>query len=85
LAIAVFEVTISDNGSGFDPTMQSAREQAEASLEILATPAGDGLRNMKQRLADIGGQCSINSRPGTGTIIQFVLPLAKLKKEESQP
>jgi signal transduction histidine kinase len=74
LNIAAFEVTVSDNGHGFDPVSTMA-------LENSTDPAGDGLRNMKQRLSDIGGQCSIQSKPGNGTVIQFVLPLARLKRE----
>jgi signal transduction histidine kinase len=35
------------------------------------------LRNMRQRLSEIGGNCRIQSRPGAGTIItvEFPLPL----------
>jgi ligand-binding sensor domain-containing protein/signal transduction histidine kinase len=69
-----FEATVSDNGSGFDLP-------STVSLEKSSSPAGDGLRNMKQRLGDIGGQCSISSKPGHGTIVQFILPLLKSKKE----
>lgn len=70
-----FEVTVSDNGSGFDVSSTVA-------LESSSGAAGDGLRNMKQRLSDIGGRCSIQSKPGNGTVVEFVLPLAPLKKEK---
>ena len=76
LNTAAFEVTVSDNGHGFDPLSTMA-------LENSSSPAGDGLRNMKQRLSDIGGQCSIHSKPGNGTVVQFVLPLIKLNKEKA--
>ena len=36
---------------------------------------GDGLSNMCQRLADMGGHCTIESAPGQGTNIHFVIPL----------
>jgi ligand-binding sensor domain-containing protein/signal transduction histidine kinase len=72
LNLAEFEVTISDNGSGFVPC-------AAVSVENSSTPAGDGLRNMKQRLSDIGGQCLIHFKSGKGTSVQFTLPLKKEK------
>jgi ligand-binding sensor domain-containing protein/two-component sensor histidine kinase len=36
---------------------------------------GDGLGNMRRRLADLGGRAEIASRPGQGTLIRFTLPL----------
>lgn len=54
-------ISVEDNGCGFD----HAPEDAWA----------DGLRNMRQRLAEISGDCRIQSRPGTGTAITMVLPL----------
>jgi signal transduction histidine kinase/ligand-binding sensor domain-containing protein len=54
-------ISVEDNGCGFD----HAPEDAWA----------DGLRNMRQRLAEIGGDCRIQSRPGTGTAITMELPL----------
>ena len=53
-------VAIEDNGCGFD--------------RLPADAWADGLRNMRQRLAEIGGQCAIQSRAGQGTIITFELP-----------
>ena len=35
----------------------------------------DGLRNMCERLAAVGGACEIQSTPGTGTTVRFTLPL----------
>ena len=75
LNTAAFEVTVSDDGHGFDPLSTMA-------LENSLNPAGDGLRNMKQRLSDIGGRCSIHSKPGNGTVVQFILPLMKFNKEK---
>jgi ligand-binding sensor domain-containing protein/signal transduction histidine kinase len=75
LNAAAFEATVSDNGSGFDLPSTVSRENS-------ASPAGDGLHNMKQRLCDIGGQCSISSKPGNGTMVHFILPLVKLNKEK---
>ena len=67
LAKAAFEIKISDNGKGL------TSNHAESNPDAIAS--GDGLSNMRKRLADIGGQCSIDSSPGRGTNIKFVIPL----------
>ena len=72
----LFEITISDNGRAFDLSC------IEAKTESAAGAAGDGLTNMSQRLADIGGSCHIQSAPGQGTTIRFAMPLHAFKKEE---
>jgi|GEM_PF-385321 len=55
---------ISDDGRGFTPG-----PVAEGSGH------GNGLHNMRQRLAECGGRCEISSAPGRGTQIVFSLPL----------
>jgi len=62
-----FEITITDNGTGFDPVSSESNSPSSA--------AGfcNGLGNMRRRLAELGGRCVINSRPGHGATIQFVL------------
>jgi signal transduction histidine kinase len=64
---ADFEVVVSDNGGGFDPA------SSESNLQSSAAGFCNGLGNMRRRLADLGGRCVIESRPGQGTTIQFVL------------
>lgn len=59
----VLDVVIEDNGRGF----QNAPDDALA----------DGLRNMKQRMADIGGEFRVESHPGEGTKITLRLPWPK--------
>lgn len=54
-------VVVADNGSGFD----LARTRHD----------GKGLANMKQRMAEIGGDCEITSRPGEGCQVRFQVPL----------
>lgn len=71
---ATFELTASDNGRGFDPTAQESR-----SAEM--TDPGNGLRNIRQRMKDIGGRCEIKTDSGKGTTIHFILPLKTLPKE----
>ena len=72
---AEFEINISDDGKGFD--LPATRQKAESA----ATPSGDGLSNMCQRLADMGGHCTIVSAPGQGTNIRFVIPLNNPTKD----
>ena len=56
-------VEVADNGAGF---------------EAAARPAGsDGLDNMRERLASVGGHCEIASRPGRGTTVHFKSPLPR--------
>jgi len=54
---------VSDDGQGF----------AVAPDNALA----DGLRNMEQRLAALGGSCRILSQPGQGTRIEVEWPWPK--------
>lgn len=54
-------VMVEDNGAGFDVTLVSGE--------------GNGLINMQQRLADLGGQCRVASEPGAGCRVEFEVPL----------
>jgi signal transduction histidine kinase len=55
--------SVEDNGCGFDRAPDDA--------------TADGLRNMRQRLAEIGGECKIESKSGAGTRVTFQLPWPK--------
>lgn len=57
-------VRVSDDGCGFEP----ARRES-----------GNGLSNMKDRLARVGGFCAVNSQPGKGTTVEFQLKVARCK------
>jgi signal transduction histidine kinase len=72
---AEFEIAVADNGKGFDVSA------VESKAETPAAVAGDGLRNMHQRLAGIGGDCKVESTLGRGTTVRFALPLKRLVKE----
>jgi ligand-binding sensor domain-containing protein/signal transduction histidine kinase len=63
-----FTINLSDNGKGFDLAAQESKSESPAT-------AGDGLVNMRRRLAEIGGQYRIESMPGQGTRVTFVIPL----------
>jgi signal transduction histidine kinase len=73
------EIVISDNGNGFDPVA------VEAGADEAAADSGNGLRNMRQRMADIGGRCEVDSAPGRGTTVRFLLPLETLSPKEFMP
>jgi signal transduction histidine kinase len=58
---SLFTISIEDNGQGFVP--ESTRS------------AGNGLVNMRKRLEKVGGQFTLQSRPGSGTTIRLTVPL----------
>jgi signal transduction histidine kinase/ligand-binding sensor domain-containing protein len=53
-------IVIEDNGGGFERVPEDA--------------LADGLRNMRQRMNELGGECRIQSRVGAGTEIIVELP-----------
>jgi ligand-binding sensor domain-containing protein/signal transduction histidine kinase len=56
-------ITIEDNGRGFEHAPDNA--------------CADGLRNMRQRIEEIGGEFDLQSKPSSGTRIAFTTPLKK--------
>jgi signal transduction histidine kinase len=67
----LLKIVIADNGKGFPPTDgQMSR---------------NGMVNMKQRLADIGGSFNLNTAPGNGCCITFLLPLQTRDKRPVKP
>jgi signal transduction histidine kinase len=63
----VLSLVIEDNGCGFERAPETATE--------------DGLRNMSQRVEDIGGRCDIQSSPGAGTKVNVELPWCTEKNQ----
>ena len=56
-----FSIAVEDNGHGF---------------HMESVPADhDGLLNIQQRLADLGGQVELQSAPGQGTRVRIIAPL----------
>lgn len=55
-------VILHDNGKGFDPAAEGSRKR-------------NGLLNMGQRMAELGGTYAIVSQPGEGCRIEFSAPL----------
>lgn len=66
-----FTISVCDNGAGFDPT------SGQSNASVSATGFCNGLGNMRRRMADLGGHCSVESEIGQGTTIQFLLYLDK--------
>jgi signal transduction histidine kinase len=54
-------ISITDNGSGFDPSGPSR---------------GHGLSNLRERLEQIHGRCELESSPGTGTSVSLEVPVS---------
>lgn len=63
---ASLEITVRDDGGGFDVAAARAKAQAGASL---------GLLGMEERVHLVGGAFAIASAPGRGTEIRFSFPL----------
>jgi signal transduction histidine kinase len=53
---------VDDDGQGFDPEATSGGE-------------GQGLRNLRERAASLGGEMRIQSTPGEGTTLRVTIPL----------
>jgi signal transduction histidine kinase len=53
-------ITISDDGNGFEQP----------------TPLGNGLANLSERLAALGGELEVASSPGRGTTVSAILSVA---------
>ena len=64
----VIRFTLRDNGCGFDPAKNHE---------------GFGLQEMRERAEDMGGQFSLESSDGNGTVVSILLPLAS--SAESEP
>jgi len=67
-----FTIVARDNGRGFSPAIVAEKRAGETSRS-----SGNGLVNMKLRLEKIGGRCEIESVPGHGTEIKFVVELVE--------
>lgn len=61
-------MSIQDNGRGF---------------VVQGTPIGHGLANMKSRLAELGGTCTIQSAAGQGTTVEMRLPIGSAVPEQA--
>lgn len=66
-------VTIGDDGQGFDPTLAEGQSGPHY-----------GIATMRERMAAIGGQLEVESRPGSGTVIAATVPRTTGKGESNR-
>jgi signal transduction histidine kinase len=64
------KLIVADNGAGFD------LERSAGSGDKKRPAPGNGLRNLRSRLTQIGGHSEIHSAPGEGTRVEFFVPLS---------
>ncbi|MBM3902888.1 MAG: hypothetical protein FJ379_12510 [Verrucomicrobia bacterium] len=48
---------------------------ADNGVGLVSAREGEGLQNMRQRMADIGGSCEVEGRTGVGTTVRFTVPV----------
>lgn len=64
-------VTVEDNGRGFQPAD--------------ATPGRNGIANLAQRMAEVGGQYELTSQPGHGCRVVLRVPVDEHRRRPDQP
>lgn len=69
LAEGGFAWEVEDNGCGFD--LRGGNGDSAGNTGRLAS--GNGLANMARRLGDVGGRFEVQSSPGSGTRVKFVV------------
>jgi signal transduction histidine kinase len=62
-----FTLCVTDDGKGFDTACQQPIGQPGS---------GNGLRNMRQRMEQIGGTCEIRSTARSGTTVRLMVTIA---------
>lgn len=71
-----FELKVADNGKGFAaPTATDGAARGGRD--------GNGLKNLRQRLTAIGGECLLSSRPAAGTTVTLRIPLNRTPTPET--
>jgi signal transduction histidine kinase len=73
-----FQIKVADKGRGF--IMPGIPAPAGP---MIGKRAGNGLKNMRQRLMEIGGECSVISQPDAGTVVMIRIPINKKITGES--
>jgi signal transduction histidine kinase/ligand-binding sensor domain-containing protein len=63
-----YALTVKDNGCGFETTLPAGNRSNHL-------VHGNGLANMRRRLEELGGRCTIDSVPGKGTRVCFEMEL----------
>lgn len=66
-------VDVFDNGRGFDPQ----------AIEAASADSGYGLRLLRERITSAGGELTVESTPGAGTVVGVRLPLPAGDEEDA--
>ncbi|HVU66227.1 MAG TPA: ATP-binding protein [Ktedonobacteraceae bacterium] len=66
---AGLDITIEDNGIGFDPASEHTRS------------GHYGLLGLRERARLIGGRCTLESTPGKGTLLSLQVPLVQTEDD----
>jgi len=67
VAAPCFVLSVEDDGQGFAPASPSGSQAARG---------GHGLANIRNRLAQVGGEAEVSSQPGKGTQVRLSVPLS---------
>jgi signal transduction histidine kinase len=62
-------LTVRDNGRGFDPAAVEGKSY--------------GVLGIRERAYTLGGAARIESRPGGGTLVEVVIPVARYRRREA--
>ncbi len=69
--VAAVNCLVLDDSDGLSSLEIAGGNQPSA----CTTPGGNGLRNMRERLEQLGGRCEISSAPGKGASVSFQVPV----------
>ncbi len=72
-----FTLAIRDHGRGFVPGGLPGEPPGQPGHSA----TGNGLMNLRWRLAKIGGRCEIQSAPGQGTEVKFIVPVSSEERD----
>ena len=71
-------LAVEDNGCGFSgkgDTTGEPKADSHPASDFSPSTNSNGLKNMRSRMIDIGGQLEIESQPGQGMKLRLILPL----------
>jgi signal transduction histidine kinase/ligand-binding sensor domain-containing protein len=68
---STLQITVTDNGRGIAAAGKPAASPAKPGY----TSGGNGLKNMRARMTEMGGDCTISTQFGAGTVVTFTIAL----------
>ena len=68
---STLQITVVDNGRG----IAAAKKAASSSPHLGNASDGNGLNNMRRRMAEMGGNCAISTEAEAGTTVTFTIAL----------